>query len=255
MAQENARKKQKKTRTKKYRKPVNWLILLIIMTVFQLVCAAQINMNSPDIPLTTLYIVFGAYIAIEWAYLLFFGGFLHRKIFEIELIAFFLTGIGLTLTTSVYPDKAFVQLAAVIMGIAVFIVMLWVLSDIERVVKLRMPVAIASVIVLVATRLLAHNINGAYNWIRIGGVSIQPSEIVKIGFGYARIPAINEKPYKISCVCTFLYRLSVPYEGFRYGTYILLYILNNGISALGRYKDNISCMRGSSRRRRSCAYV
>ena len=63
MAQENARKKQKKTRTKKYRKPVNWLILLIIMTVFQLVCAAQINMNSPDIPLTTLYIVFGAYIA------------------------------------------------------------------------------------------------------------------------------------------------------------------------------------------------
>ena len=68
------------------------------------------------------------------------------------------------------------------MGIAVFIVMLWVLSDIERVVKLRMPVAIASVIVLVATRLLAHNINGAYNWIRIGGVSIQPSEIVKIGF-------------------------------------------------------------------------
>ena len=182
MAQENARKKQKKTRTKKYRKPVNWLILLIIMTVFQLVCAAQINMNSPDIPLTTLYIVFGAYIAIEWAYFIFFGGFLHRKSFEIELIAFFLTGIGLTLTTSVYPDKAFVQLAAVIMGIAVFIVMLWVLSDIERVVKLRMPVAIASVIVLVATRLLAHNINGAYNWIRIGGVSIQPSEIVKIGF-------------------------------------------------------------------------
>ena len=52
MAQENARKKQKKTRTKKYRKPVNWLILLIIMTVFQLVCAAQINMNSPDIPLS-----------------------------------------------------------------------------------------------------------------------------------------------------------------------------------------------------------
>lgn len=75
MAQENARKKQKKTRTKKYRKPVNWLILLIIMTVFQLVCAAQINMNSPDIPLTTLYIVFGAYIAIEWAYFIFSADF------------------------------------------------------------------------------------------------------------------------------------------------------------------------------------
>ena len=61
------------------------------------------------------------------------------------------------------------------MGIAVFIVMLWVLSDIERVVKLRMMVAIASVIVVVATRLLSHNINCSYNWIRIGGFSIQPS--------------------------------------------------------------------------------
>lgn len=88
MAQENARK-SKKDENQKYRKPVNWLILLIIMTVFQLVCAAQINMNSPDIPLTTLYIVFGAYIAIEWAYL-YFRRILHRKSFEIELIAFFL---------------------------------------------------------------------------------------------------------------------------------------------------------------------
>lgn len=89
MAQENARKKQKR-REPKIQKACKLADSAYNYDCFQLVCAAQINMNSPDIPLTTLYIVFGAYIAIEWAYFIFFGGFLHRKSFEIELIAFFL---------------------------------------------------------------------------------------------------------------------------------------------------------------------
>lgn len=177
-----ADKKGKPKRKKKYRNPVNWVILLIFMTVFQFFCAVQIYSNSPDIPVATLVTVFGIYIATEWAYFIVFGGFLRRKSFEIELIAFFLTGIGLSLTTSVYPDKAIVQLVAVLMGVAVFIVMLWLLSDIDRVNKLRIPVAIAAVLALIVTLIFAKNINGARNWIYIGGISIQPSEIVKIAF-------------------------------------------------------------------------
>ena len=113
-----------------------------------------------------------------------FGLFLRRKSFEVELIAFFLTGIGLTLTTSVYPDKAFTQLAAVLMGIIVFIVMLWILSDTKRVIKLRMPVAILAIAALIFTLIFGSEINGAKNWIVLGNgaLSVQPSEIVKIAF-------------------------------------------------------------------------
>lgn len=177
-----AEKKSKAKRKKKYRNPVNWVILLLLMTVFQVFSAIQIYSNSPEISVTTLLTVFGVYIAIEWAYFIVFGGFLHRKSFEIELIAFFLTGIGLALTTSVYPDKAIVQLIAVIMGVAVFIVMLWLLSDIDRVIKLRMPIAFAALGALLVTLIFAKDINGARNWIYIGSFSIQPSEIVKIAF-------------------------------------------------------------------------
>lgn len=169
----------------RYRRPVNWLFLLLLMTAFQIFCAIQILTNGgEDIVKGTIIAVFALYITVEWTYFIVFAGFLRRKSFEVELIAFFLSGIGLALTTSVYPNKAYTQLIAILLGIGVFIVLLWILSDIDRVVKLRMPVAILSIAALVFTLIFAKNLNGARNWIVIGNglLSIQTSEIVKVAF-------------------------------------------------------------------------
>lgn len=169
----------------RYRRPVNWLFLLLLMTAFQIFCAIQILTNGgEDIVKGTIIAVFALYITVEWTYFIVFAGFLRRKSFEVELIAFFLSGIGLALTTSVYPNKAYTQLIAILLGIGVFIVLLWILSDIDRVIKLRMPVAILSIAALVFTLIFAKNINGARNWIIIGDglLSIQTSEIVKVAF-------------------------------------------------------------------------
>lgn len=184
---ENIKKDKKKTHKRKmrYRRPVNWLFLLLLMTAFQIFCAIQILTNGgEDIVKGTIIAVFALYITVEWTYFIVFAGFLRRKSFEVELIAFFLSGIGLALTTSVYPNKAYTQLIAILLGIGVFIVLLWILSDIDRVVKLRMPVAILSIAALVFTLIFAKNINGARNWIVIGDglLSIQTSEIVKVAF-------------------------------------------------------------------------
>lgn len=169
----------------RYRRPVNWLFLLLLMTAFQIFCAIQILTNGgEDIVKGTIIAVFALYITVEWTYFIVFAGFLRRKSFEVELIAFFLSGIGLALTTSVYPNKAYTQLIAILLGIGVFIVLLWILSDIDRVVKLRKPVAVLSIAALVFTLIFAKNINGARNWIIIGDglLSIQTSEIVKVAF-------------------------------------------------------------------------
>lgn len=184
---EKIKKDKKKTHKRKmrYRRPVNWLFLLLLMTAFQIFCAIQILTNGgEDIVKGTIIAVFALYITVEWTYFIVFAGFLRRKSFEVELIAFFLSGIGLALTTSVYPNKAYTQLIAILLGIGVFIVLLWILSDIDRVVKLRMPVAILSIAALVFTLIFAKNINGARNWIIIGDgfLSIQTSEIVKVAF-------------------------------------------------------------------------
>ena len=174
-----------KKRKSRNRRPVNWFPLLMLITAFQVFCALQILLNSSkEIVPTTIFIVFGSYILIEWVYFVVFAGFLRRKSFEVELIAFFLTGIGLALTTSVYPDKAYTQLIAIVLGLIVFIVVLWVLSDIDRVAKLRIPVAVLSLGALLFTLVFAGEINGARNWIVLGNglISIQTSELVKIAF-------------------------------------------------------------------------
>lgn len=177
-------KKKKQARARRYRKPVSWPLWLLFMTLFQLSCMLQIYINGTQESMVTLFTVYGVYIAAEWIYFFAFGVVLRRKSFEIELIAFFLTGLGLTLTTSVYPDRAFTQLAAVIMGILVFIVMLWILSDTKRVIRLRTPVAVLAIVALGVTLLIGDEINGAKNWIVLGDglLSIQPSEIVKVAF-------------------------------------------------------------------------
>lgn len=177
-------KQQTKKRRRIYRKPVKWLPLLILMTLFQAICMVQIYLNSTENIGKTLFAVFGIYIATEWVYFVISGVFLRRKSFEIELIAFFLTGIGLSITTSVAPEKADTQLVAVLMGVGVFVVMLWILSDIKRVTALRMPVAVLAILALLATLVFGKEINGAKNWIVLGdgALSIQPSELVKIAF-------------------------------------------------------------------------
>ncbi len=179
---QNAKKKKRKY---SYRRPVNWLFLLLLMTAFQIFCAIQILTNGTEETVTgTIITVFGLYIAVEWGYFIVFAGILRRKSFEVELIAFFLSGIGLALTTGVYPDKAYTQLIAIFLGIGVFVVLLWILGDIDRVIKLRIPVAWLSIAALIFTLIFAKNIHGTRNWIVIGNglLSIQTSELVKIAF-------------------------------------------------------------------------
>ncbi len=119
---------------------------------------------------------------VEYLYFIIASLGLKRKGFEVELIAFLLTSIGLSITASVYPDKAIKQLVAVLMGIGGFIFLQWLLRDLKRVMALRIPAAIIGVGALVFTLAFASFTNGAKNWLYIGGFSIQPSEIVKAIF-------------------------------------------------------------------------
>lgn len=165
-----------------YRKPVNRAVMFLLMTVFQVGCAVQIFLNGKDISLKTVATVFGLYILTEWLYFLIWGVILRRKSFEIEIIAFFLTGLGLTITASVYPDRAVKQLISVCIGVAAYILMIWILGDTKRAQLLRVPAAVIAVGLLAATLLLAEEKNGAKNWIYIGSFSLQPAELVKVAF-------------------------------------------------------------------------
>ena len=163
-------------------KNVNLILMLFVITLFQLTCLFTLVSKSSSEHKTGIILTFGIYILVEYIYFIGARLLLKRKGFEVELIAFLLTSIGLSITTSVYPDKALKQLVAVLIGIFGFVFLQWLLRDLKRVSFLRIPVAIGAVGLLAFTLVFATVTNGAKNWLYIGGLSIQPSELVKVAF-------------------------------------------------------------------------
>lgn len=127
-------------------------------------------------------LLLGALLVIDAALYLFSMKGLGRVSFEVETIALLFSGIGLFLLAGDSIDTALTQLVAMFLGILVFCVLIWFMGDLERVTKWRLPLAVCAVGLLAVTLVIGTSINGSKNWIFIGPISIQPSELAKIFF-------------------------------------------------------------------------
>lgn len=161
---------------------VNPYIMLFIITLFQLICFLSLVTRVEEQYRSDILMTFGGYLMIEYAYFIGARLVLGRRGFEVELIAFLLTSIGLSITASVYPDGIIKQFIAVLVGIGGFVVLQWFLRDVKFCNSVRIPVAVLALGLLVFTLVFARATNGAKNWIYVGGISIQPSELVKVAF-------------------------------------------------------------------------
>ena len=123
-----------------------------------------------------------ALIVLEWLYVSVFYFAMHRRNFELEFIAFFLSGVGITVIGSIKPDDAFKQLLMLIAGVIGFIVLVFLMGDVDLCMRLRLPVAVAAILLLIVNIAIAKVTHGARNWITIFGVTFQPSEFVKVAF-------------------------------------------------------------------------
>lgn len=168
----------------------HWGFALILVTIFQVLTGTVVltanGFNS------TLFAIFAGYILLEWAYFIIASIFCGQNNFELEIIGFLFSGIGLTNVATVDNDYALKQVVAIALGLILFIFMLAVMRRTDIVMKLRMPVAFAAVGLLVANLALAKYTNGALNWITIGGISIQPSEFVKLAFIFVGAASLDK---------------------------------------------------------------
>lgn len=136
------------------------------------------------------------YVSFEWFYVGIMRIIFKKVNFELEFIAFFLSGIGLCLTASVNKDSMFKQLITVIAGILVYDVLLWYLQDIKRVMFVRTPLGVFALLFLGGSflyiRMFVGAINGAYNWLAFSGFTIQPAEFVKIAFVFVGAASLDK---------------------------------------------------------------
>ncbi|MBR7072251.1 MAG: hypothetical protein IKI33_01365, partial [Eubacterium sp.] len=85
-------------------KPLNNFLLLFILSVFQIGTGYLAASAGESFELSALLALL-CLVAVEWVYLIFFYAAFHRRNFELELIAFFLSGVGLVTIGSVQPES------------------------------------------------------------------------------------------------------------------------------------------------------
>ena len=182
-------------RRRKYRY-VDRGFILLLLTIFQFFSCLPVVFEGGKFYAVNA-VCFLGFTLFEWLYVAVMHLAFKKVNFELEFIAFFLSGIGMTLTASVSKSGHIKQLAAVIIGVVVYDILLWYLQDVKRVMAVRMPLAVFALCFLAGSFLLIRfagsAINGAYNWLVIGGkLSVQPSEFVKIAFIFVGAASLDK---------------------------------------------------------------
>ena len=162
-------------------KPINNFALLMVLSVFQLLSGTAAAGGTGTFEVKVLLCTL-ALIVLEWLYVSVFYFAMHRRNFELEFIAFFLSGVGIAVIGSIKPDDTFKQLLMLIAGVIGFIVLVYLMGDVDLCMRLRLPVAVAAILLLIVNIAIAKVTHGARNWITIFGVTFQPSEFVKVAF-------------------------------------------------------------------------
>lgn len=165
-------------------RPIPPWTILILLTFVQLGQLFQYCISKNEkyagyiIPAFLLLTVF------MWGYFIIMR-LTHIIGFELEIIAFYLVTVSLSVTATSYPYALYKQLLANVLGIFAMLILGFLLKDLEKVQKLRWLMAAASLGLMVITLALGGLRYGATNWVNIGGISFQPSELAKLCYIFA----------------------------------------------------------------------
>lgn len=181
---------------------------LLLLSIFQALACIGFLMDGLGEHALTVLIGFSGILLAQWALLLFYLA-IRRPAFEIETIAFFLCTLGMAAISAVKPAEAVKQLIAMILGLGVFLLVAWSVRDLERAKKIRYVAAVAGVLLLVVTLVFGKEYYGAKNWLIIGPLSVQPSEISKLCFVYVGASAMDNLLKKRNIIFFIGYTLVV----------------------------------------------
>ena len=160
------------------------LVGLLILTLLQAAMLLGFLLNGPEEEFSAYFLGFGAVAVCQWL-LFFFYLAIRRSSFEVETLAFFLCTLGAAAIATVKPGELGKQSAAMVLGVLMFLLIGWSLRDLERAKRFRYAAVLAGIGFLVVTLLFGKEYYGAKNWLVIGGLSLQPSELTKVCFVYA----------------------------------------------------------------------
>ena len=178
---------QRKTLQRKRQEPGRRIrpgLTLLLLSLFQLCLALEHAITAPEEYVSSVTGSFIVVILVEWTFF-FFQRALSAKGFEVETLAFFLSSVGLSITASSAPSGMAKACMLLLVGLGLYTLLGWWLRDLRRVKVLRWPMAFLALAFLAVNLALSEELFGARNWLTVGGVSLQPTELVKVAYVYA----------------------------------------------------------------------
>lgn len=168
-----------------------WKLMLLITLFHFFMCVEAMYWNAGTNTYSPL-VLFGALVAVEWGFFFVSSFVLRRVNFELESLALFLTGIGVMLLVRQVERSAYVQLIAGGIGMVLFCIIIKAIENPDKVNKIRLPMMVFAVGLLLLSIVFGKITNGASNWIYIGSISVQPSELVKIIYIFIGASALDK---------------------------------------------------------------
>ncbi len=151
---------------------------MLVLTAIQLMVSISLMLRFTDTLDNAFLICFGLLIVGEWLYFC-IGLFIKNFTMLAEIPALFMSTFGLAITVSVSPQNLFKQLVCFIIGILIYLLLTLLLRFPEFCEKLQRPLCLVALALLYYTAFFGTEAGGARNWLNIGPLSLQPSEICK----------------------------------------------------------------------------
>ncbi len=164
--------------SKKAASPFKLMFTASLVHIFMGIQAAF----SPGVFSPAHLIPCGAVLAMGWGLYIVSLPVQHRVSFEIETVAYLLSGIGINLLAAYDLEGISTQLIAMLLGMFLFCFLIWFMGDMDRVAKYRLAIGIGALGLFALNLIIGTEVYGSKNWIMLGPVSVQPSELIKIAF-------------------------------------------------------------------------
>ncbi len=196
-----AKQAEKRTKPGKTISPAG---TLWVLTLFQIFTFAQfIPMLDAEtfLPIT---IAFSSICAIMWILYAVYRIF-KRTAYEAESLVFFLITIGVSIAAAYSPSSLYKLLVTMVLGIVLYLILSILLRSQKRALKWRWYITAAAGALLAFNVVFGQRIFGAKNWVSIGPLSFQPSELVKIAFVLAGAATLDRLFAKRNLIFTLLF--------------------------------------------------
>lgn len=165
--------------------------LMLLITFFHLFMTVEACFTN-EVQDFTPFTVFMLLEAVLWTFFFVSTVILKRINFELEAFASFLTGIGVLLLVRQHMRSAYVQLIAAAIGMVIFCILVKLIENPDRVNSWRMAIMIGAIVLFAINIVFGKVQYGAANWISIGGITVQPSEFVKIAYIFVGAAALDK---------------------------------------------------------------